>query len=368
MKNIPKIYFDEAGNTGANLLDPEQPFFVLASSNFSNEEAEELINLFQIQGDELHFVNLKKHEKYQKQLINFLNHDLISTEKVKYSLIEKRFTAIANIVDLLIEPVFYDSGIDIYQNGLNLAYSNILYIGGQNFWNKIEFDLMLLNFVKMMRNKTEESIKNFYSVLSNLYKSSTQDSRILLKPIIESKNQIKLILQATNKYSIDPCYPAFVTLCNLWYKELKEDFDIFHDTSKQIQFWQEMIKFVSDKFKMTEIEVGFDSRTMIFPLKINSLQLLDSKKNKKIQISDIIASSIMYALKESKKGNSSKFVTELLNCKLLNMFHHAIIPSTAVTPEQLDMTEGKGINTLDYLVAMAHKNKIEYDEIINRMK
>ncbi len=29
------VYCDEAGNTGANLLDMEQPFFILASNDFS---------------------------------------------------------------------------------------------------------------------------------------------------------------------------------------------------------------------------------------------------------------------------------------------------------------------------------------------
>lgn len=37
------IYCDEAGNTGANLLDPEQPVFVLASNDFSAEEAGNLL-------------------------------------------------------------------------------------------------------------------------------------------------------------------------------------------------------------------------------------------------------------------------------------------------------------------------------------
>ncbi len=368
MKNIPKIYFDEAGNTGANLLDHEQPFFVLASNNFSNEEIEKLVNLFQIQSNELHFVTLRKYPKYQKQLINFLNDDLINSAKVKYSLIDKRYISIANMVDLLIEPVLYDAEIDIYKNGLNIAYSNMLYIGGQSIWNGIQFELMLSNFVKMMRNKTEESTEDFYSLLSHLYKSSTQDWKKLLEPIMESKNQIESIFESAHKYSIDPCFPALVVLCDLWYKELGKDFDILHDNSKQIQFWEEMIQFISDKSKMDEMEVGFDYRTMTFPLKINSLQLIDSKNYKGIQISDIIASSITYALKERKKGNNDKFVTELLNCKLFDMFHHAIIPSTNVTPEQLNIVEGKGINTLDYLVAMAYKNKIEYDKVINKIR
>lgn len=31
---VPNIYFDESGNTGSNLLDPNQPVFSLASCSF----------------------------------------------------------------------------------------------------------------------------------------------------------------------------------------------------------------------------------------------------------------------------------------------------------------------------------------------
>jgi hypothetical protein len=40
---VTTIYCDEAGNTGANLLDPDQPFFLLASNDFSSSEADALL-------------------------------------------------------------------------------------------------------------------------------------------------------------------------------------------------------------------------------------------------------------------------------------------------------------------------------------
>ncbi|WP_432706847.1 DUF3800 domain-containing protein [Klebsiella pneumoniae] len=35
---VPNIYFDESGNTGSNLLDPNQPVFSLASCSFSDND------------------------------------------------------------------------------------------------------------------------------------------------------------------------------------------------------------------------------------------------------------------------------------------------------------------------------------------
>lgn len=42
---VPNIYFDESGNTGSNLLDPNQPVFSLASCSFSDNDARNLIGL-----------------------------------------------------------------------------------------------------------------------------------------------------------------------------------------------------------------------------------------------------------------------------------------------------------------------------------
>lgn len=366
--NFPQIYFDEAGNTGSNLLDPEQPFFVLASTNFKEDEVEELVNIFETNSQELHFLNLRKSPKHQTKLLEFLNHNLIETSKVKFSFGDKKFEAVAQIVDLLIEPVYYDADINIYEGGMNLAYANILYIGGISFWDKTEFDQMVSDFVRMIRTRSIEAKEGFYNSLIKLYINTKHKSRDLLEPIIESKKQIDQIFINLHKYSIDPSLPAFTILCDQWYKELKCDFDILHDDSKQIIFWKDLISFISDKTKMEEMEVGFDSRTMMYPLRINELMLIDSKSHKGAQIADLIASSLAFVAKENSKGNISKFIVEAKDSKLFNMHHHAIVPSANVTPEQLGMTGGKGIDSLDYLVAMGIKHKSEYQNIMDNLK
>jgi hypothetical protein len=67
------IYCDEAGNSGANLLDPEQPCFVLASNDFSREEAESLLDhVRSAQGAEPKFTSLKKSGAGIAKLIRFL--------------------------------------------------------------------------------------------------------------------------------------------------------------------------------------------------------------------------------------------------------------------------------------------------------
>jgi hypothetical protein len=44
--SVMYIYLDETGYTGRNIMNPEQPVHVLASTNMSNEEAAELKQRF----------------------------------------------------------------------------------------------------------------------------------------------------------------------------------------------------------------------------------------------------------------------------------------------------------------------------------
>ena|ERR1700761_5198051 len=110
------IYFDEAGNSGGNLLDKDQPCFVLASHDFNSEETDALLAPLKAMSNasELHFMRLKKYPKYQKALIDLFNHELIKEDRIYHYFAHKQFMISIQMVDQLIEPVLYEEGIDIY--------------------------------------------------------------------------------------------------------------------------------------------------------------------------------------------------------------------------------------------------------------
>lgn len=106
MSTYPNIYVDEAGNTGSDILNPDQPYFVLSAVHFSDEE------LQQIQKDipydkELHFVEMKKSIKGRLTIKKILQHSLMNEDHISFEFIDKQFCIYAQIVDMTIEPVFY---------------------------------------------------------------------------------------------------------------------------------------------------------------------------------------------------------------------------------------------------------------------
>jgi hypothetical protein len=364
-----KIYFDESGNTGQNLLDNDQPIYILASNNFTDIEAQNLLKSISSNGKELHFKEIRKYYKYQQQLIEVLNNKLINSENIKYSYANKKFVLVCHIVDQLIEPVFYNSGIDIYKKGLNITFSNAIYTFGVNIWDKELFNKFLRKFQLLMRESSSKSIENFYKSAIELSASVSGHEKLLIEPIIFSKKQIKEILSNLSKYSIDLSLPSFAILSDWWGKQIRRNFDVIHDDSKQIDFWKEYISFISSITKIKPMEVGYDYRKMNYPLAINSLLLEDSKLSKQIQISDLIASSLSFCIKKRHidKDFSNDFANAIFSSRLTNIIAHPMMPSTKLTPEDLGTEDDKGVNPLDYLAGIATNHKEEFDLIMEKI-
>jgi hypothetical protein len=71
--SLAKICFDEAGNTGDNLLDSSQPIYCLLSTNISDTQSAELLSIIDTKAVELHFKNLKKRAQHQQQILQVIN-------------------------------------------------------------------------------------------------------------------------------------------------------------------------------------------------------------------------------------------------------------------------------------------------------
>lgn len=99
----PKVYFDESGNTGSNITNTEQPYFVLSAVSYTDEELQQ-IQKYVAYADELHFKKLKKSGEGRNVIRRLLNHSLIDEQHVTYHIVDKTFAIYAFMVDMLIEP------------------------------------------------------------------------------------------------------------------------------------------------------------------------------------------------------------------------------------------------------------------------
>lgn len=351
-----KIYFDESGNTGADLLNKDQKLFVLASNSFTEDEVEELIKLFE-KSEELHFVKLRKSFKGRESIIKLLNHKLIDNNKVLLYVANKEFVTVAQIVDILIEPFFFDCHIDIYRNNYNIIISNYIYYFGNFYWNKRKYESFIKSFIDLIRQKNKDSINNFYSITRELYSSLEEDdSKKLIFPILYTKKDINNILDTIDKFSIDITFSCFVFLCSEWYRKHKTNLDIYFDESKQMRHYHKYLNFLRNMDIPTK-EIGYGSRKIILPLQLSNFNFSDSRSQINIQISDILASSISFMF-NNKDERQKKFIDDIKKSRLLNLNVATIMaPSDNITIKNLEKEIGEGENPINFLVDYVVKNQ-----------
>ncbi|MBS1598471.1 MAG: DUF3800 domain-containing protein [Bacteroidetes bacterium] len=350
------IYFDEAGNSGGNLLDETQPTYILLSHNYSDDEAQEILSpLLSIsKASELHFTRLKKYSKSREAILRCINHKLIEKERIFHFVAHKKFMIVIHIVDQLFELVMHAMGEDIYKGGANLATANLLYIMGNNAWDKKLFDIMCNLFVKWMRSNLITDCITFYDAVAALYFSvKTENEKMLLYPILASKPFVNQIMESHDKYRLDATLSCFNAHCHFWAAIYEKPFDIVFDNSKQIDYWKDLIDFLTNS--VPEKEVGYGSRKHKYPLLINSLQMQNSKESIEVQLADVLASSLNFNYSEMARGPQDSFSKQIDESALIYSSHNSMWPGTEVTPEALLMTDEEGINPLDFIAYHAMK-------------
>lgn len=347
MNIYPTIYIDEAGNTGSNILNCSQPYFILSAVHFTD------IELLQLQKDimydrELHFVEMKKSIKGRNTIKLILQHPLINEEHISFEFIDKQFCIYAQIVDMTIEPVFhYIYGDDLYKKRGNIILANCLYVFCKNHPNQDIIKDFLYSFEGMMRKQTEESIENFYLNVEILASVSNKSLTDILQHISLSRNILEHVLIEDNKYCLDTTVTSLLCMVDHWFKKFGTKMNVVTDDSKQIKAGLNMIEQLS-KITSKQQLVGYDTRKHIFPLPINSISMVDSNSNFGVQLADLIASSFSFVWSDA----TSKYIIFQNELKLLPFFNLKGYPIQPATTEYLsqEVDYSNDSSPIDYII------------------
>ena len=355
MSTYPNIYVDEAGNTGSDILNPDQPYFVLSAVHFSDEE------LQQIQKDipydkELHFVEMKKSIKGRLTIKKILQHSLMNEDHISFEFIDKQFCIYAQIVDMTIEPVFYFIyKEDLYKRRGNIILANCLYIFCRNHSNQEAVSDFLHSFEEMMREQTEESIEDFYLNVDILSSISDEPLIDILSHISLSRRILDNVLIEDNKYCLDTTVTSLLCMVDHWYKKLKIKINVITDDSKPIKSSLDIIEQLS-KINEKQQLVGYDTRKHLFPLPINSLSMVDSKINFGVQLADLIASSISFIWNDTTV-KYKKFQEELKTMSFFQLKGYPINPATSDFLEQT-VDDSNDSSPVDFIISNLSKKNI----------
>lgn len=351
MNTYPNIYIDESGYTGSHVLDANQPYFVLSAVHFTEAELKRLQKDITFD-KELHFVEMKRSKIGRQTIKQILEHPLINESHISFEFIDKQFCICAQIVDIIIEPVFYSIyKKNLYKNRGNIILANCLYTFCKAHKDQEAITDFLFSFENMIRTQTEEDIEDFYINVEILSLYSNEALTDILQHIKFSHAIIEEILPNDQVYCLDTTVTSLLRMVDHWFKKLGTKVNIITDDSKPIKAKLEMIKQLSE-LTVEQQYIGYDTRKQIFPLPINSISMVDSKANFGVQLADLIASSLAFT-----SGNATpkyiKFKNELQQMPFFKLKGHTIQPATTEYLSQ-NVDDSNDSDPLDFIIQHLH--------------
>jgi hypothetical protein len=335
-ETTPIVYFDEAGNTGAQLLDPEQPVFILASVDFTGVECEQLLAIVRTpQAAEAKFTSLRKSAGGQAKLLKFIQSPLLEPTRAKVTITHKPYMVMGKMVDMIVETLAHEVGLDLYKDGANLGLTNMHFLVAPVFCGRERFDKMLASFVSMVRTPTPESKSHFFEAVRALQAaSSVEKFKADLSLYLAAEPMIDEVLSGTDYNSLDPAIPAFFYLCSAWGMQYQRPFDVVHDSSKPIASSKALFENMMDS-SATPKMIGYDRRKFEFPLRATGITFGDSKENPGLQVADLLAGTVAYFATRVANSKRDKFC-DLLDAAGVERFNvQSIWPEMKVTPNDL---------------------------------
>lgn len=290
-----KIYFDESGFTGNNLLHQHQTLFAYASVATDDAEAGEfvtyLIQKYRIQNGELKGKLLVKSRDGRNAIDEIFR---MFNGRIKISLSNKKYALACKFFEYIFEPSISKNNSLFYKINFHKFIATILYVefsargaGAEDIFTEFE---------ELMRSKDKAR-------LQTLFLSSTHDdnSPILTQIREFAQAEIESIaaelqsLQGSGvgKWVLDLTDTALFTLLANWGTEY-EQVTAICDSSKPLNEQQELYKAMigrSDRHFST----AFGERQPITFNLSGPIQLVDSRQVHGVQLADAVAAASVYA-------------------------------------------------------------------------
>lgn len=345
------IYFDETGNTGANLLDLEQPMFVLASNDFSSEEATALLgHVRSAQSTESKFSTLRRRPEGIARVIRLLADPRLNKNRVRIGVFHKRYVVVSKMVDLVAETLIHRIGGDLYERGANIALSNLLYYSLPVFCGEDETNAFLQRFVELIRHGPEHHKDAFYAAGGDLLRNCKSEKFKKSLMYFTEPRLFHIWYHDFDWSALDPAIPALFHQIVEWGDRKSDRFHVLHDHSKPILASQETFDSMMAGPGEGSHTIGTDRRKITFPLRALSLTQGDSSQYPQLQLADLCAGAInhFYKCHISDQTDDLAEAVEGLGC--LDWGDNFVLPQPHVTPEELGTTDTDGSNSVEAIV------------------
>jgi hypothetical protein len=362
------LYFDESGYTGQDLLNADQPIFVHASNNLTDDEARDLVSEFfwRSRAVELKHADLCFTDAGQHSIVRFL--EFLNSHPGRFAAVvaHKRYVLVSLLVDFWVEPGFRQMGLNLYERGGNIALANLLYGALNVVMPGRAIDRFLEALQAMLRSRSDASYEAFGIELADARRRAPSLDKLF--DLISDSNEL---LGGINHLRALPIRltdvlgtTGILTLVSWWRARSDARFELIHDSSsalrRQKAGWEAIL--ASD---VPAAVTGVDRRTVTFPLRVDTVRLGDSKSHLQLQLADVVAGAVTSFFRNRRNGEESyrsAYVEQLAD--LPEETWHLVVngtwPSTAINPADLG-TEGPVLgDTADFIATVLQRKGVRW--------
>ncbi|WP_237173553.1 DUF3800 domain-containing protein [Paracandidimonas lactea] len=302
-----KIYFDESGFTGNNLLHPDQSFFAYASVATDDQEAkdfvESLIARHGIQAGELKGSKLLRFNRGRKAIDEILSH---FGSRLKLSVSDKKFALACKFHEYIFEPCFSDINSLFYGVGFHRFIANVLY--AEFVARGAGADEIFSEFEDLMRSKDGKKLSSLFSSSVHPENSPfiTQIREFAQFRANDVRDELESIGNAgVGKWILDLTNTALFTLLANWGTE-HDEITAVCDPSKPLQHDQELFTTMIGRKDRVFSDAFGENHPITFNLS-GPIQFADSKKTHGIQIADAVAAAAVYVFSGAKDEQAKRW-------------------------------------------------------------
>lgn len=312
------LFFDETGFTDNHLLDPEQPVFVYAGISLDEQAAKDLqlraLSLLSASTRELKGRNLLR-SRSGRHAAEWL---LVETrEYASFMWVDKKYALAGKFFEYVFEPPLARNSALLYDIDFHRFIAMILYVSFDN-----EADGKVLEaFASIMRSQDARHIDPLL-VISSLSSLSWPVKRILdfacchRKSVEESLLAIHQ-LGGIRRWILDLSATSLHCLLAYWGQQY-DSLRVYCDASMPIQEWSPIFSVFQNRKDNLYLKIG--SREA-YPMTYNladPIELVDSVDSPGVQIADVLASCLSFALRRPQESISKEWIS-IMNSSIVNV-------------------------------------------------
>jgi hypothetical protein len=361
------VYLDESGYTGDDLINADQPMFVLASTVLPVAEAASAIQRYfgTTSPRELKHSALASRPNGQQRVIEFVS---FAKESSAFAVEgwHKEFTLVTTIVDFWIEESMHRHGIDLYEKGRNLGLANLLYMGSRVLFSEGERRTHLSRYQVMTRERTRTSYDRFWGPIRQRYEEGDKGFREIFSSIIVANADLGFAhLADLPRNILSVLSSSLLAIAEHWKQVRGQQMRFIHDASKELAkvrwAWEALLS-----PNVPAQVVGYDRRKAVFPLNVAEVRFGDSKDYAALQLVDVLAGATAVVLRNRMEPDyRPSYARALEEAGVLKCVTGIIWPSTAVTPKELG-TDGDNardaLKMISEILARAEESRAKRED------